>query len=53
MKPYGRGKTVHFPCKTDCHPKRGWINWWEDIADYFCRTTMKRAWKKELEEELE
>ncbi len=28
MRPMGRRK-VKFPEKIDCHPKRGWLNWWE------------------------
>ena len=28
MKPMGR-KPIRFPGKTDCHPKPGWVNWWE------------------------
>lgn len=31
MKPLSR-KTVKFPNKTDCHPKSGYENWWESIA---------------------
>ena len=51
MKPYGRGKTVRFPGKTDCHPPKGWKNWWEDITEYFSRSTMKQQLKKEYEQE--
>ena len=51
MKPYGRGKNVRFPGKTDCHPKKGFINWWEDITEYISRSTMKQKLKKEIEKE--
>lgn len=51
MKPYGREKKVRFPGKTDCHPRKGWINWWEDMCRFLPRSTMKRKALKETEEE--
>ncbi len=51
MKPYGRNKTVRFPGKTDCHPKKGWHNWWETITDYISRSSMKQKLKKEYDDE--
>ena len=51
MKPYGREKKVRFPHKTDCHPKKGFINWWEDIARFLSRSRMKQINKKELEDD--
>jgi len=30
MKPYGRKKIkANHP---DCHPEKGWVNWWEKIV---------------------
>lgn len=28
MQPMGR-KPIKFPSKTDCHPPKGYCNWWE------------------------
>ena len=52
MKPYGREKTVRFSCKQDCHPRKGWHNWWETMADYLSRTEIKRRAKKDIEEQI-
>ena len=30
MKPIGRRKQTS-KSKTDCHPQRGYVNWWEDM----------------------
>ena len=49
MKPEGR-KVVTFPAKKDVHPKKGWINWWENITDLISRHTRKQKLKKEIEE---
>lgn len=49
MKPYGREKKVVFPGKMDCHPGKGYVNWWEKIADYLSRGAMKQKLKKEIE----
>lgn len=51
MKPYGGYKNVRFPGKTDCHPKKGYVNWWEKISDVFCRKTMKQKLQKDIFEE--
>lgn len=51
MKPEGR-KKVRFPSKKDVHPKKGWMNWWEDIADLISRHTRKQKLKKDMEEQL-
>lgn len=50
MKPYGLGSKVRFPYKADCHPPRGWINWWEDMRNFISRHTMKQRIKKKIEE---
>ena len=47
MKPEGL-KVVTFPSKRDAHPKKGFINWWENIACCISRKTRKQKLKKEL-----
>ncbi len=51
MKPEGR-KKVKFPGKKDVHPKRGFINWWEDIACFISRKTRKQKFNKQIKDEL-
>ena len=53
MKPNGRIHTVKFPGKIDCHPKKGYVNWWEDeCCNIVKRGALKQIWKKEVELEL-
>jgi len=54
MKPYGREKNIKGSgiWKQDYHPKKGWHNWWEDMADFLTRSEIKRRVKKEIEKEL-
>ena len=52
MKPYGREKTVRFSYKKDCHPRKGWHNWWETMADYLSRTEIKRRVKKDIDKQI-
>ena len=51
MKPYGREKKIRFPHKTDCHPPKGFINWWEDLTRNLTRSRLKQIIKKELRNE--
>lgn len=52
MKPYGREKRVKGSYwKQDCHPPKGFINWWENICQCIPRKTMKQKIKKEIENE--
>lgn len=51
MKFEGR-KTVKFLAKRDIHPKKGWVNWWETIADCISRNTRKQKLRKEIEDEI-
>ena len=60
MKPYGREKKIRGGrgysvgnWKKDCHPKRGYINWWEDMCTFLTRSGMKSITKKTIEQELE
>ena len=47
MKPLGR-KMVKFPSKTD-HRIKGFMNWWEDIAEP-CKQRERQTTKKEIRE---
>lgn len=47
MKPEGR-KHYKNPAKRDCHPKKGYMNWWEDVCDFIPRATRKLLFKKEI-----
>jgi len=51
MKPYGLGDKIRFPGKKDYHPKKGFINWWEKIAKFKSRRTIKQELKKLIEDE--
>lgn len=50
MKPLGQ-KPKKFNYE-DCHPPKGFVNWWEDICDED-KTEDKREWKKRVEKELQ
>lgn len=54
MKPYGREKNIKGSgiWKKDYHPKRGYINWWENMCTFLTRSRMKSIVKKTIEEEL-
>lgn len=52
MKPYGREKKIRFSSKRDCHPKKGYVNWWEKMCDVVSRTTMKLKWKKQIQNDI-
>ena len=54
MKPYGREKKLQGTgaWKRDVHPKKGYMNWWEDMCDFFSRGRIKQEWKKEVNREL-
>jgi hypothetical protein len=55
MKPYGREKKIKGgkPWKIDHHPQKGFVNWWENMCDFFSRSRMKHDWKKTLKNEIE
>jgi spore germination cell wall hydrolase CwlJ-like protein len=45
-------KAIRFSSKTDCHPPKGWINWWEDeIAPN--KGSARQAQKREVMMEVE
>lgn len=41
MKPEGH-KIMNFPNKRDCHPRKGYVNWWENIGKMISRKTRKQ-----------
>jgi hypothetical protein len=51
MKPFGRVKNIKGGgrWKTDVHPKKGFMNWWEGLDNFISRSGIKRMWKKEIE----
>lgn len=52
MKPYGREKKIKGTSwKRDCHPPKGFVNWWENICNCVSRKTMKQQFKKEIQYE--
>ena len=50
MKPLGR-KKIKFPSKTDRHPKRGFINWWETVITP-TKARERRRVKKDIQRQL-
>lgn len=50
MKTYGREKKLKGTgtWKRDVHPKKGYVNWWENMCDLLSRSRMKQLWKKDL-----
>lgn len=52
MKPYGRLHNVKFPSKTDCHPPKGYVNWWEvAFSKEVSRGGINHRTKQEIAEE--
>ncbi len=51
MKPEGR-KMINFPAKRDCHPRKGYVNWWENIGDYISRKTRKQKTAADIASEV-
>ena len=33
---------MNFPNKRDCHPRKGYVNWWENIGKMISRKTRKQ-----------
>ena len=51
MKPEGR-KKINFPAKRDNHPRKGYVNWWENIGDYISRKTRKQKIAADIHSEV-
>ena len=50
MKPEGI-RHCNFSAKRDYHPKKGYINWWENVTDCIARNVRKLMIRKEIENE--
>jgi hypothetical protein len=46
-------RPVKFPSKTDCHPPKGYVNWWEAEFDGVGKGTLKQELQKEIDEGVE
>lgn len=52
MKPYLRLKNLKgLRWKIDYHPKKGFINWWEDAWNFVSRSTVKQQLKKQQDDD--
>ena len=40
-------KPVKFKYKQDCHPKKGFVNWWEYMGYYKSKSAKRQQFKKE------
>lgn len=54
MKPFGREKKLQGidASKRDVHPRKGFMNWWEDRIAFLTRSKMKHDLKKKINDEL-
>lgn len=54
MKPYGREKKLQGTgaWKTDVHPSKGFMNWWENRCAFLTRGRMKQIIRKEINSEI-
>lgn len=51
MQPLGR-KPTRFPSKTDIHPKKGFVNWWESEICTEDKKSYRASEKKQILKEL-
>lgn len=52
MKSFLIKQPVRFLGKTDCHPSKGFINWWEDMGRFKSKTAKRMRLNRELLNEL-
>ena len=50
MRAYGNTKRINYNF-TDCHPKKGWVNWWENIKA-ICKKRERQISKAEINKEI-
>lgn len=50
MKPLGQ--KPHHTNFTDCHPPKGFVNWWEAEGCDENKAADKRNWKRDMQQEL-
>ena len=48
MKNFLIKRAVKFRYKQDCHPKKGYGNWWEDLGFYKSKSAKRLQLKREL-----
>lgn len=53
MKNYLIKGPVKFNCKQDCHPIKGFINWWEDLGFHKSKSARRHQLKREMIKEVE
>lgn len=53
MKDFTMKGPVRFACKRDAHPRKGQMNWWEDMGYYKSKTAKRQKLKKDIERDLE
>jgi len=46
-------RPLRFPGKTDCHPGKGFVNWWENQGERENKKAERQAAKREIEEEID
>lgn len=46
MKNFLIKKPVKFYCKRDCHPKKEFGNWWEDLGYFKSKSAKRQQLKK-------
>lgn len=52
MRQYGRERKIGgFVGKRDAHPKKGYMNWWEDMDTCLTRSRMRQIFKSQLANE--
>lgn len=53
MKDFTMKGPVRFACKRDAHPRKGQMNWWEDMGYYKSKTAKRQKLKKDIERGLD
>ena len=51
MRPKGQ-RSVKFPGKTDVHPRKGNVNWWE-VIDVPRKSRDRQKYRREIERDAE
>lgn len=53
MQPLGR-RPCRFPSKTDCHPPKGYVNWWEaEMGNDENKPAERQAARREIAREID
>ena len=52
MKPLGQKPSTHN--YVDCHPQKGFVNWWEkEIKNFENKVAFRQQTKKQIDKELD